>query len=414
MRKSGGLGSFTPDPMPMMRKSTGLGGFKPTLAPVQSGIDLANLAGDDDFNSPEDGFQQQVFMKPPWSCASHISVADSTVQYADPGQTLIFLDWDDTIFPTTEIFDNWKLDMFNASRDSQLSEAQLEALERWRKAADEYVKMACALSDRCVVVTNSRRPWVDSCVERFVPSLAPLLNREPGGLKVLYADEELKAEKAKVLATQHAQSLRRGSGRRRSQTGWCGSCCAGGIVKTVTKCCSDLMRDETGESDEQMSRVEKGKLLTAAKLAAMKRVAQDFYSKYEGQTWKNIISIGDMRYEIDAVREVKSLRRQSVLGEAPARERLKTKAILVPSEPTIGGLTSTLTISRMLLQTYVQHDGDIDLDLRDGSNPMHAIGTALGLPELAATELPEASVGDDDEVMSQVVMALHESLTAHH
>lgn len=37
------------------------------------------------------------------------TVADSLANWADASQTLVFLDWDDTLFPTTELFDNWGL-----------------------------------------------------------------------------------------------------------------------------------------------------------------------------------------------------------------------------------------------------------------------------------------------------------------
>lgn len=34
-----------------------------------------------------------------------------------------------------------------------------EDLSEWRDAAAEFLRAACGVSDRCVIVTNSKPPW---------------------------------------------------------------------------------------------------------------------------------------------------------------------------------------------------------------------------------------------------------------
>ena len=93
------------------------------------------------------------------SPCSVLSVASSGRQFAEPQQTLLFLDWDDTMFPCTELFH--KRGLPRRSKDWTTPDPELLAeLEPWRRAVKEFLGRACAISDRCVIVTNSRKPWV--------------------------------------------------------------------------------------------------------------------------------------------------------------------------------------------------------------------------------------------------------------
>ena len=97
------------------------------------------------------------------SPCSVLSVASSGRLFAEPQQTLLFLDWDDTVFPCTELFH--KRGLPKRSKDwTPLDPELLAALEPWQRAVKEFIGRACAISDRCVIVTNSRKPWVAGSV----------------------------------------------------------------------------------------------------------------------------------------------------------------------------------------------------------------------------------------------------------
>jgi len=297
------------------------------------------------------------------------SVASSAWQYAEPTQTLFFLDWDDTLFPCTELFERWALPRRPGVRRGgsaaksgkavarQTSQEQVPAelerdLERWREAVEEYLSVVCALSDRCVVVTNSSPPWVESCIERFAPNLRRFFSGGARGVRVVYAGEALR----QARASQASMAC----------------CCCPQWWHTVQEALSPIPTSED-------RRVE----LTSAKLSAMRREAIIFYSRYPGQTWKNIISLGDMKYERDAVQELSATR------VSPARERLRTKAMVLPGAPTLEELTLWLRLFRVLLPVLARFDGNVDLDLHCAADPLQKLAKALGLPSLSHVSLPQ-------------------------
>lgn len=293
------------------------------------------------------------------------SVASSAWMFSEPTQTLIFLDWDDTLFPCTELFERWGL-----PRRSSVSEVLPEELERdlakWRVAVQDYLSMVCSLSDRCVIVTNSTAPWVELCVDRFAPNLKPIFSA-PSGPSVAYAGEYLRRARA-------------------AQAGSVASCCCPAMRMKL----QDALQGARGYEERRAE-------MTSAKLQAMRHEATAFYSRYPGQTWKNIISLGDMKYERDALQELSASRVAAAVMRVVGnnglpkvrRELLRTKACMLPGACSLGELTVWLRLFRMLLPALARFDGDLDLDLHTVSDPLPLLAKALGLPQLAHVHLPQ-------------------------
>jgi hypothetical protein len=186
-------------------------------------------------------------------------------------------------------------------------------------------------------------------MEQFAPDELPhLLEEEGGNLRVVYAGE----------------ALQEASGRR------CKGSCHNGLKRLL---------EELGPEQPVKELMRQ---LTAAKLAAMRREAEAFYSRYEGQTWKNVMSIGDMQYEHDAVQEL------AAVSEAAQCEKFRTKALTLPGGPSLGELTLRLQLLQLLVPALVRHDGDIDLDLSADEDPLSTFSMALGMPQLATVALP--------------------------
>jgi len=285
--------------------------------------------------------------------------------WASASQTLIFLDWDDTLFPTSEIVDGWGLtSKFADWADMVLSAEQERLLDKWCSALEVYLKTTCSLSDHCVIVTNARRPWVTECIDRFAPGLKPLFARKDGP-QIVYASEAA------------ARSRRRPSNPG-NPTRW----------------------EEAPSPDER--RLE----LTSAKLAAMRQEANRFYSRYSTQTWKNIISVGDARYELDAVQELAFCRR------SPGREHLRLKTILTPPEPMIRDLTYRLRLATLLWPAYVHLDGDMSVDMNAPPEQLQSFADALNMPELHDLIRPMPISEEDEEALAndldEVAMAVHD------
>jgi hypothetical protein len=98
----------------------------------------------------------------PWSCRS----ADNTPRYERRDQTIIILDWDDTILPTTVCRDG----------EEHTSSVDLsQALEPLAAEAVALFRRASELADKVVIVTNAGEGWVEwSCAE-WLPNLLPAL-----------------------------------------------------------------------------------------------------------------------------------------------------------------------------------------------------------------------------------------------
>mmetsp|Transcript_17517 Transcript_17517/g.30658 ORF Transcript_17517/g.30658 Transcript_17517/m.30658 type:complete len:353 (-) Transcript_17517:159-1217(-) len=275
----------------------------------------------------------------------------STPSFTDPGQTIIFFDWDETLFPTTELIDRWNL------RANKPSPHQQALLNDWGSVLCEYLSMACSLSAQVVIVTNARAGWVENCIQTFAPGLADVFAPR-SGLKVLYAREEVAKTRQSHLP----------------------------VARTLL----------------ELSPEEQSVILTNAKYYTMKKETEAFYSRYPEQTWKNVLSLGDMDYEHDAIQEVTFKR------HAPQRktERIRTKAIVLPTNPSMSEIISRLRFSLRMLPAYVAFDGDIDLDLRSASDPLTAIAEALRMPALADLPISRHAWGRESTPASEAESAM--------
>eukprot|EP00440_Ansanella_granifera_P055461 gb/GFBE01060123.1/.p1 GENE.gb/GFBE01060123.1/~~gb/GFBE01060123.1/.p1 ORF type:complete len:382 (+),score=88.28 gb/GFBE01060123.1/:1-1146(+) len=271
------------------------------------------------------------------------------MSFAEPDQTLIFFDWDDTLFPTTEIIERWgkKLDL-TGERSGKPAwedlEDKHELLLSWQQALLRYLTTACSLG-KVVIVTNARSPWVETCIEEYAPNLKPLFESKCGPT-VVYAREV------------YRKMIQRRSVRSSS-------------LRPVKHVLPDAQTEQQQHEE-----------LMKAKYYAMRREATAFYRQYAGQSWKNILSLGDMLYEYEAVQEL-GMRRRSQQGE-----RLRIKSLLLPGSASLSELTLRLNFSCLMLPVYARFDGDFKVNLRECKNPLSELSKAVGLPGLAETGFP--------------------------
>jgi len=297
-------------------------------------------------------------------CAMSETVADSMCKWAEASQTLLFLDWDDTLFPTSDIVENWDLyARIKDGTDMALSDEQLRLVDKWGSALELYLKMTCSLSNRCVILTNAKRPWVTQCVACLAPHLKPLFDREDGPV-VVYARE------AAVRPGHRPRSV-------------------GNPIWGRLGPSADVQRCE----------------LTSAKLAAMRQEAKRFYSQYPNQSWKNIISVGDARYEHDAAQELAFCRR------SPQNERLRLKTIVTTKDPMIRDLTYRLRLATLLWPAHVHFDGDMSIDMNAPAEKLQSFADALNMPDLHNLMRPSPISDEDEEAVAneldEVAMAVH-------
>lgn len=148
------------------------------------------------------------------------------------------------------------------------------------------------------------------------------------------------------------------------------------------------------EMDEkELTKSERERRMTEGKRTAMRLEAADFYSRHRGQSWKNVLSVGDARHERDALVELAKERRKTELGE------LRVKTFTVPPMQALHEMTFSLQLTRTLLPALVRYDGNLD-EVMASKRPLEALAEVLDLPELAGLASP--SLEDEEQVDSYI------------
>eukprot|EP00929_Paragymnodinium_shiwhaense_P108471 TRINITY_DN7478_c0_g1_i1.p1 TRINITY_DN7478_c0_g1~~TRINITY_DN7478_c0_g1_i1.p1 ORF type:complete len:346 (+),score=87.38 TRINITY_DN7478_c0_g1_i1:79-1116(+) len=233
------------------------------------------------------------------STASAFGERNSQLRYMEPDQTIIIFDWDDTLCPSTF------MRRHNSSTRGKGMKAPIEeqTQQELEKLVDQVIPLlrAAQAMGKVVLVTNARRPWVDTSCARFIPRLQEYLK----GIDIIYAMEYLNdAEATRALTTN---------------------------------------------------------TLITSKARAMRAAVGEFYSRYANQSWKNLVSVGDALYEHEAIRQVAEERPGGLIG-GPAK-KCRTKTIKLIESPTVSGLALELSLVENWLAKVVLYDGDVDMDL---------------------------------------------------
>merc|ERR1712059_168657 len=116
----------------------------------------------------------------------------------------------------------------------------------------------------------------------------------------------------------------------------------------------------------------------------MRNETLNFYSRYPGQSWKNILSIGDMRYEHDALQEVTFTR------DSPQREQIRTKLLRTSPNPAISQMAASLLFGKLFLPAFVHFNGDLDINFNTApESRLNQLAEALQMPELKLLDVPK-------------------------
>lgn len=306
---------------------------------------------------------------------------NSQTGFADKGQTVIIFDWDDTLFPSTFVRSDAKLNLTRPLRDQKLSAQQRKAvfnsLAACANKAERLLRLACSYG-KVVVVTLARSPWVDESCKLFYARMGSLMRQLQ--VRVVYAQERCKIEGRKAPSAMTASE---------AESFW-----------------------------------------SAIKGRAIEDEVKRFYSKYEGQSWKNIISIGDSNFErlgtmkaaatymrdkgIDVPAALDDTIRNGLVNNASVDHgkgfqpseacpvvvegqnyHVRIKVMKMVEEPTVEELTVELGLVQQWLPLMVQHDGGFTVDLAGVQNwdQAQAIEDSLrARPAPAMTRIASADI----------------------
>jgi len=236
-----------------------------------------------------------------------------------PDQTIIIFDWDDTLMPTTWLEQDLKI--FGPPPRSAVNVWAL--LSMLTQLALDTLKIALTVAARVLIVTLAEPPWVANSITDYFPELRGKL--EELGVQVVYARN--------ILAKN-----------------------IGGAYNK-----QDFKDDE-----------EKELFWMGVKAKAIAQQCGDFYSQYEGQSWKNVISIGDSDFELvgaeAAVREWVKENKDT----AQNLPRIKTLKLL--DDPTAEELIDQLKALHALLPMLVARDGVVSLDFETIGTKQKSLG----------------------------------------
>ncbi|CAJ1343398.1 unnamed protein product [Effrenium voratum] len=303
----------------------------------------------------------------------------SQAEYFQPGQTIIIFDWDDTLCPSSWIRANKKVLSF--FKPAPATEKYQKPLRELQASVEVLLKMAMKLGT-VVIVTNAMDPWVETSCRNFLPSLLPLVSSLP----VIYARSIFEQQgQVGTDGTVSSSPLSRlampGLYAANGQPGP-NSCGFHAIHMDAIVAVLQSLWKPVG--DEWMANKSTDFIVTAggnalnrlgainAKIAAQQKTEEispqkwkevafaqeikDFYSRYQHQSWKNVISVGDSVFERDAVRRV-------VLQRPTPTKKCRTKTLKLFDDPEIEELIAQVKVVYDVINVMVQYDGDLDIEI---------------------------------------------------
>merc|ERR1740121_2596623 len=264
----------------------------------------------------------------------------SQAEYFKPEQTIILLDWDDTLCPSTWIRSNrGALSFFKPAPNIEKHQVPLRKLE----ANCEALLRSAMQLGTVIIVTNAMEPWVETSSRHFLPGLLPLVHELP----VIYA---------RSVYETHACDPAQGEARGRAAMP--GMYDASGRNLAMAGGRVPMQRRSFDEAEPQRW-----------KELVFEQEISGFYSRYAKQSWKNILSIGDSIFERDAVRNV-------VLQRPTPGRKCRTKTLKLFDNPGIEELIEQVRLVHEGLHAMVQHDGELNIEIDEAD-----LRTGISIPE---------------------------------
>lgn len=252
---------------------------------------------------------------------------NSQATFSSASQTVIIFDWDDTLFPTTHIRDDLELRWQKPLDQQSLPAAQKAAirdnLDKCAKEVTELLQLASGCG-KVILVTLAKSPWVEESCKNFFPTIGGLIKELQ--VPVVYAQEGM------------------------------------------TQVDYNKAAMKTNEDIEKYWSNIKGQ--------AIAHEVKQFYTQYQGQSWKNIISIGDSDFErLGTQAATKDYMKKNGLSEAQEDVevdghvfKVRTKTFKLVDQPTIEELTVEVGMLVKWLPLMVRLDRGFDVNLNEVDN----------------------------------------------
>lgn len=263
---------------------------------------------------PDDGKSGvSISLKPRKSFLERRFLSQEMFYY--PDQTVIIVDWDDTLFPTTWLQQDMGLEL-----DRPLPQHRPDIrvpFEAAMKKAEDFLVLAKKHSNHVIILTLARSPWIENCVRYFAPWFGKVLRNLE--IPIVYAREA-------VFGARDDEYNKR-----------------------------DFETDE-----EEMA------YWTNIKSEAIEQEVARCYSQYEGQSWKNVISIGDSDFEREGTKEM--IKRWCKKNAKTAVQLPRTKTLKFLDDPTVDEIADQLKLVISWLPDIIKRDEGLNIDLDNAGN----------------------------------------------
>jgi len=241
----------------------------------------------------------------------------SQAEYFQPEQTIILFDWDDTLCPSTWIRENRPaLSFFKTCPADEKFQRPLRELQQHVEATLQFAMKV----GKVVIVTNAMEPWVETSCRNFMPAILPIVEQIP----VIYARSVFD-----LLSCDRPRS--RGAA----------------MPGLYTSSGQNRLKPQAKQNEIAPQKW---------KEIAFEQEINTFYSRYDHQSWKNVISIGDSVFERDAVQSV-------VVNRPSVQKKCRTKTTKLLDEPAIDELIAEVRVIHDVLGLMVQYDGNLEIEI---------------------------------------------------
>lgn len=359
------------------------------------------------------------------------------------GLSLLFLMWDDVLFPTTALsqhVDKAQGDWRSMPTNTPPPKVDLAG---WRESLHDFLHSAFGMSDRVVLVSDMAYPWVTDCLAQHAPELLVKVwqKQNAGKLSIVYRSQslqrKLRERGAEVFARVKEEETMEKKEVEDLESG--NSSCTWSRVLARCLPWSSAWTDHHQQQEAETAKVEEANArnhwqvwrlmeakrsppkgppgplkpraasgpdfewATAAHLHAAQNELLNMCRHFPGRSHRNIICFGSSTAEAAALK---------ALHTSPAfqKEHLRTKALTVPVAKSVSELTLRLRFDAVLLPALVLLDRSLDADLRTELGktleqpPILTLAQALHMPRLAEVAVPDHLWG-----LSQQQPSAHEA-----
>lgn len=108
----------------------------------------------------------------PLSCKSAKSTG-SAAEFHQPNQTIIILDWDDTMCPSTACMRHHGLSVLGDPPEGEVA----QGLANLAVEAQALLEQAIELAEEVIIVTNAEEGWIDLSCKQWLPGLQTCLDK---------------------------------------------------------------------------------------------------------------------------------------------------------------------------------------------------------------------------------------------